>query len=562
MNVKVLWQSYHEETPVRGYWDQGMLEAVFNRSLWLPQEAIEFEHVENHGPMPKDFYNGVVIIPARYHANDIDQINDDLSKLNWVLLILLGDEESVFPVEKIKHPRKMIYLMTPHAGKKYDNVDRFIGEGWPPAIRESLERDITKLPENSWFFTGQITHKRREECYKILKKMPNGDLIKTSSFADQSKQGIGHKEYYERMRNAKIVPCPSGPETPDTFRFYEALELGCVPIADAIATNNINEGYWNMLFGDELPFPIIKDWKDLKGHVEYHSDVFPATNNKVFAWWQQYKREFVYNLDDDIRYLAQVQGNPWSSKDDLITVLVPTSPIKSNPSTKILEETISTIRHHLPNSEIILTFDGVREEQEDRRANYEEFKRRVLYLCNSVWRNVLPLLFDRHMHQSGMARAALKYIRTPLILYVEHDTPLTPDMEIPWWEFINIINSKEAKVIRLHFEAHIPKEHEHMMLSPVQNLNGVPMIPTAQWSQRPHLATTQFYQWMLDTFFTARATTFIEDKMHGVLHNAVISRGKAGWNKFKVWIYAPEGNMKRSYHIDGREDDPKFTMTF
>ena len=32
-----------------------------------------------------------------------------------------------------------------------------------------------------------------------------------------------------------MIPCPSGPATPDSFRLWEALEAGCVPIADGYA---------------------------------------------------------------------------------------------------------------------------------------------------------------------------------------------------------------------------------------------------------------------------------------------------------------------------------------
>jgi hypothetical protein len=32
-----------------------------------------------------------------------------------------------------------------------------------------------------------------------------------------------------------------------------------------------------------------------------------------------------------------------------------------------------------------------------------------------------------------------------------------------------------------------------------------------------------------------------------------------GWDKHKLWIYHPEGSIKRSYHLDGRAGTRKFT---
>jgi hypothetical protein len=46
--------------------------------------------------------------------------------------------------------------------------------------------------------------------------------------------------------------------------------------------------------------------------------------------------------------------------------------------------------------------------------------------------------------------------------------------------------------------------------------------------------------------------TFIEDKFHGVVQDD-------GWDKHKLWIYHPEGSIKRSYHLDGRAGTRKFT---
>jgi hypothetical protein len=295
--------------------------------------------------------------------------------------------------------------------------------------------------------------------------------------------------------------------------------------------------------------------------IQFHCDVYPRTNNRVFAWWQKYKRNFAYAIEDDLRYLTQ-QDFPASSLKDKITVLIPTSPIISHPDTSILEETISTVRSKLPDCEIIIMFDGVRAEQAHRGANYEEYIRRVLWKCNFEWDNVMPIVFDQHNHQVKMTREVLKMVRTPLILFVEHDTPITPDCGFEWEGMIGAIEQDRAKMIRFHFESHILDEHQHLMIGEKQLVNGVPMVPTSQWSQRPHLASTDFYRNILDRYFTPGALSMIEDGIHGRVQEAWQSRGLAGWNEFKCWIYSPDGNIKRSYHTDGRGRDSKFDDSF
>jgi predicted aldo/keto reductase-like oxidoreductase len=51
--------------------------------------------------------------------------------------------------------------------------------------------------------------------------MLGGQCVETDGFG---KEILDYETYMTRMAQAKIVPCPSGIETPDNFRLYEALD--------------------------------------------------------------------------------------------------------------------------------------------------------------------------------------------------------------------------------------------------------------------------------------------------------------------------------------------------
>jgi len=236
-----------------------------------------------------------------------------------------------------------------------------------------------------------------------------------------------------------------------------------------------------------------------------------------------------------------------------ITVVIPVSPVKSHPSTEIIDETVESVRYWLPDSEIVLTFDGVRPEQEHRRADYQEFIRRALWKADHAWGNVAPFLFDEHTHQVGMLRGVIDEIRSPLMLYVEQDTPLITNLNIEFGAITNFILEGHSNCVRLYHETVLQPEHEHLMHG-----SEFGYIRTSQWSQRPHVASVAFYHRLLE-HFSPDARCFIEDKAYGIIDEAVRMWGPTGWHQFKLHLYAPGGgNLQRSYHIDGRAGEPKF----
>lgn len=236
-----------------------------------------------------------------------------------------------------------------------------------------------------------------------------------------------------------------------------------------------------------------------------------------------------------------------------ITVVMPTSPIPTHPDTAILEQTVASVRHWLPDAEIILTFDGLPPEHYHRHDDYEEYIRRALWLADhGDWGPVAPEVFTTHHHQSGMMQWALPEIHTPLLLYIEHDTPLVTDEPIDFDAASQFLLGGRGDLLRFHHEAVIPEEHEVMMHGGYWNHCGV--IRTSQWSQRPHLATTAFYERILASHFAWTDKVFIEDRMHGIADNAFRRFGMEGWQQYRLHLYDPgPPNLKRSYHLDGRK---------
>lgn len=240
---------------------------------------------------------------------------------------------------------------------------------------------------------------------------------------------------------------------------------------------------------------------------------------------------------------------------EAITIVIPTSPIPSHPSTSLIENTISSVRRHLPSCEIIIQADGVRSEQEKFREQYESYLFRMQDMINGkTFGNCKMVRFLQFSHQAAMMKQTIDGLRTPLLYYQEHDLPLLPEY-IDWTGIVNAVLSTAVNQIRLHYWSSIVPDHQYLMLDKEPFfICGVPLIRTVQWCQHPHVASVEFYKQIL-THFSPECRTMIETKVYGLVANAP-------WDEMRCAIYAPAPFIKRLWHSHGREEEPKWEENF
>lgn len=534
--IPVCWLSLHDVTPPRGYWAQEIFEDLFSGTLHRPPAPFTFVHV--NGLDDLRLSGGVVVIPSDHHAvpDDVEILKRLIAELPWALVILSGDEGMTFPFDSFSHlPNVIEWRQIPD-----------IGFGYTPGTVDTLRRYPSLTRTLNWSFAGQVTHDERDKMAKVLTPLPDGEIHPTDTFA----AGLDHADYLHLLARSRLAPCPSGPVCPDSFRFWEALEAGCVPVVAGPSS----PGYWGNL--DAPPIPHLESW-DAWDSAELLAD-YPASANRAGAWWTWRKRQLATLLHDKVAQLSSITPSP-ALPDDSITVLIPTSPIPSHPSTDIIHSTLSSIRDSLPHAEIFILCDGIRPEQSGYREAYESYQAELLDLIRRQFSNVTVFRHESHQHQANMTQQALSHIRTPYLLFIEHDTPLINfHGDIPWASLITLLDSDIANLIRLHYDHQIHPEHEHMMRGPIERFGDVWMRPTNQWSQRPHLSRVSYYRDILDAYFDLPTQrTFIEDWMHSVCE---VAGNDGQWDEHKLWIYTPPGNYQRSYHLDGRAGDQKWVV--
>jgi hypothetical protein len=306
--------------------------------------------------------------------------------------------------------------------------------------------------------------------------------------------------------------------------------------------------WWDALFGHP-PFPVVSSWSELPGRAAAIAADWPRSGNRVASWWAQEKRRVSRRVLADLDTLGVSRRETVA---DQVTVVMVTSPIPTHPDTWVIDETLSGVRaqDELAGVEVLVLADGVPEHLAHMTRDYEAALQRLM--VDHRGENVVVVRHDEHLHQAEMTRRALESIDTPLVLFVEHDTPLTGT--IPWGDLVVPILAGQVDHIRMHYGTEIGDYHRHLMLADEPRvICGVPLMRTAQWSQRPHLAATAYYRDILGHHFAPGVRSMIEDVMHGVVQDRWRRDGERGWHRHRLSIYHPDGSILRSLHTDGRK---------
>jgi hypothetical protein len=285
----IIWKSYNQERSARLFGDQIMLDDVCNR--------LGFEQLDDFDQL-EEGQGAIVTLGLEDNKDYIEQLNQDIAKLPWALIILTQNEYACQAYRDINHPNMKLWLQS--SGKD-DVADKFIGFGYPAVVENYYKLSPTGR-DNKWFFSGQITHMRRKQAAAALKGRTDGIFIGTAGFND----GLDYPEYINTMARSKIVVCPAGPETPDTFRLYEALESGCIPIVDMQdGRGNYRGDYWYKVFGDDFPLVMVADWSGIGGAFELMLRDYDTKAKEVESWWLNYKQSFNKDLLDTVRDLKE-----------------------------------------------------------------------------------------------------------------------------------------------------------------------------------------------------------------------------------------------------------------
>jgi hypothetical protein len=154
------------------------------------------------------------------------------------------------------------------------------GSSGSTGFKKASRRPIT------WSFAGAMDRPDRHAVLDILQKeVPSYQLHKTPTW--QSDLNLEAKAYVGLLDEAQFVPCLNGFFNVESYRFYEAMEHGAIPLVPLDPANS----YANMLAGSREPvFLGLADMKTA-GHVMTSLSDLDMLQEELQVWWQSFKKE-------------------------------------------------------------------------------------------------------------------------------------------------------------------------------------------------------------------------------------------------------------------------------
>ena len=269
--INYKWGLYHKE----------------NSDKWIYEilKKVKFEIIENQ----QKIENGDIVIIV---DSSVEKKIDFYNKLKLItskfFLIHLGDESGAYDLSPVY--QNCTFIWRTFCSNKYFNNQKVscIPIGYKSGTCFKKQKNGRKY---KWAFIGTPHKSSRQDLLYQLSSIKPSFCHKTEKFNEKI---INIDKMSEILSSTEFLPCPNGFVHPETYRLYESLECGCIPIVENAYK------YYDRLFPDN-PFLKVDRWKDASNFIKKFKDIDIEKKSKdCEEWWKKYKNKLKNFIGDKI----------------------------------------------------------------------------------------------------------------------------------------------------------------------------------------------------------------------------------------------------------------------
>jgi hypothetical protein len=213
-----------------------------------------------------------------------------IAKTPGVILYHVSDEWYLDPLDNYHYFTHVIRNYY-HTGLNGSGISHFpLGpchfSQQPVFSRPAAERKYV------WSFAGQLASTRRSLVKCLRDIIPN--RLHVTGGVRRPQRPISPNEYLDLLGNSIFVPCGMGNVNLESFRIYEALECGAIPIVEKRPWLD----YFNLLFGPH-PLPSVNRWGDapaLMRRLQSEPRRLNQKQSEIRTWWENLQKRLSQRL--------------------------------------------------------------------------------------------------------------------------------------------------------------------------------------------------------------------------------------------------------------------------
>jgi len=267
-STNYIWGTYHKK----------------NSDKWIYEilKKVKYTTIDNEKDLESD---DILILVDSSIENKIKQYNELKLICSKIFLFHLGDESGIVDFSPVY--KNCNYVWRTFCSNKYFNNKQI--KCIPIGYKSGITNKSVQNRKYKWAFIGTPHKSSRHDLLYQFSHINEFYSYKTEKF---NLKPISVNEMSKILSSTEFLPCPNGFVHPETYRLYEALECGCIPIVE----NSFK--YYERLF-PQNPFIKVDKWIEaapiMKG---WSNEQIMSKRNECINWWNKYKiemKEFAKN---------------------------------------------------------------------------------------------------------------------------------------------------------------------------------------------------------------------------------------------------------------------------
>ena len=269
-NHDYIWGNYHKE----------------NSDKWIYEILKKIQYKIIHSE--KEIKNNDILIIVDSSIEKKTKLYERLKLIcSKIYLIHLGEETTSIDLSSIYENCDFVWRTFCSNIYFNNNSIKCIPIGYKTGVLNK------KLNNNKykWAFIGTPHKSSRHDLLFQFSDIKQSFFHKTEKF---NKNVISADKMSEVLSSTAFIPCPNGFVHPETYRVYEALECGSIPIVE-----NTYQYYDRLL--PKNPFIKVYKWADAKSIiVEWKNEQIKEKQQECENWWKMYKDNIQQQIKEKI----------------------------------------------------------------------------------------------------------------------------------------------------------------------------------------------------------------------------------------------------------------------